>query len=217
MTYNTPYLQSWRQCLEISLNEGTARNTRELFREMNPHIDVSPVIPDDLTGWKEAAILFPVIDRRPDPTVVFTVRSASMPSHAGQISFPGGKAQDEDNGAIATALRESREEIGLPPEAVDVIGTSGVHFGGAGFAVTPVIGIIPPDIPFQQCSREVEEIFEVPLPFLMDKANNIIEEREAKGVKYKMFAIPYKDYHIWGLTAGIIHSLSTVMDEHGIT
>ncbi len=87
----------------------------------------------------------------------------------------------------------------------------GLHLGGMGFAVTPIVGIVHPDNNFSPCPREVQDIFEVPLDYLVDLDNHVIEERENKGVKYKMPAIPYKDYHIWGLTAGIINSLGRAM------
>lgn len=147
--------------------------------------------------------------------MLLTVRSSDMPSHAGQISFPGGKAHPEDQDRIATALREANEEVNISPSFVQVVGTLGVHEGGLGFAVTPVVGIVDPAAPIRACPREVAEIFETPLSWLADLANHKVEDREHEGIKYKMFAAPYGRFHIWGLTAGILRTLAETMQPGG--
>ena len=137
-----------------------------------------------------------------------------MPSHAGQISFPGGKLHEDDAGPVAAALREAHEEVNIDPALVDVIGTLGVHKGGLGFSVTPVVGVVDPGADIRPCPREVAEIFEVPLEFIADLANHKSEERRHKGVAYNMFALPFGRYHIWGLTAGILRTFAeTLQDE----
>ena len=185
---------------------------RELFNEINPHLVGERLFERRWSAKrKDAAVLVPLIPRAQGLHVVMTVRASDMPSHAGQISFPGGKTQPEDENAVATALREAHEEVNIPPDAVDVIGSLGIHKGGLGFSVTPVIGLVSPDAPLQPCPREVGEIFEVPLDFVADLNNHITEERSLEGVPYKMFAAPYGRYHIWGLTAGILRSFAEIL------
>ncbi|MHA7873404.1 MAG: CoA pyrophosphatase [Hyphococcus sp.] len=205
----------WRARIEANLERASAQRVRALFSEINPHL-----VGDKLfeSRWsdirKDAAVLVPLIPRPEGVTVLLTVRSSDMPSHAGQISFPGGKAHPEDDSAVATALREAHEEVNITPDSVDVVGALGVHKGGLGFSVTPIVGVIDPQTDFLPCPREVAEIFEVPLGFVADLNNHITEQRTHKGVKYNMFAAPFGRYHIWGLTAGILRTLAeTLQDE----
>jgi len=198
--------------IEANLKRAGARRVRALFSEINPHL-----VGDTLfeSRWsdirRDAAVLVPIVARPERPTVMLTVRSSTMPSHAGQISFPGGKVESADRTRVDTALRETEEEVGVPRSAVDVIGALGVHQGGLGFSVTPVVGLVDPAAPVRPCPREVAEVFEVPLDFIADLNNHITEEREHKGVKYNMFAAPYDRFHIWGLTAGILRTLAETL------
>jgi 8-oxo-dGTP pyrophosphatase MutT (NUDIX family) len=205
-------LEDWRKRIERNIGRASAQRLRALFAEMNPHLVGDKRFE---TRWtrerKDAAILVPIIDRPSGPTVLMTVRSAETPTHAGQISFPGGRPHADDVDIVATALREAREEVNIPPDAVDVVGALGVHEGGLGFAVTPIVGIVDPAAPIRACPREVAEIFETPLSFIADLANHGLEDREHLGVRYKMFAAPYGRYHIWGLTAGILRTLADVL------
>ena len=203
-----------RARIERNLSRASAQRVRALFQEINPHL-----VGDKLfeSRWsdirKEAAVLVPIINRPERPGVLLTVRSSDMPSHAGQVSFPGGKASPEDRDRTATALREAHEEVNIPPDAVDVIGSLGVHQGGLGFSVTPVVGLVDPGVDFKPCPREVAEIFEAPLDFVMDLGNHVTEQREHKGVTYNMFAAPYERFHIWGLTAGILRTLAEALQD----
>ncbi|WP_411817346.1 CoA pyrophosphatase [Hyphococcus sp. DH-69] len=200
--------------IEANLRSATSSRVRELFSEINP----------DLVGdkrfekrWsnerKDAAVLIPLVPRQETLNIVLTVRSSKMPSHPGQISFPGGKSQPEDDGLVSTALREAHEEVNIAPESVEVLGSLGVHMGGLGFAVTPVVGLVDPSAPLKPCPREVDEIFEVPLDFIANLDNHITEDRVHEGVNYKMYAAPYGSYHIWGLTAGILRSFAEIVQE----
>lgn len=206
-----------RARIEANLHRSTAQRVSDQFRQMNPHLVGEKAFEN---RWresrKEAAVLVPIIPRDTGASVLFTVRSNDMPSHAGQISFPGGKVEPSDVDREATALREAHEEVNIPPDAVDVIGRLGVHQGGLGFSVTPIVGIVDPAAPIRSCPREVDEIFEAPLAFFTDPANHRIEERTHKGVAYKMFAAPYDRFHIWGLTAGILRTLVDVLKEEEI-
>lgn len=213
MTMNTDQsADDLRAVIEANLKHATAARVRELFNEINPHLVGEKLFEKRWSDLrKDAAVLIPLIPRPQGIHVVLTVRASDMPSHAGQISFPGGKTQPEDEDAVATALREAHEEVNIPPDAVDVIGALGVHKGGLGFSVTPVVGLVAPDAPLRPCPREVGEIFEVPLDFVADLSNHITEERTLEGVPYKMFAAPYGRYHIWGLTAGILRSFAEIL------
>ncbi|MEL7490027.1 MAG: CoA pyrophosphatase [Pseudomonadota bacterium] len=203
----------WRARIEANLARASAQRIRALFSEINPHLVGEKLFESRWSDIrKDAAVLVPII-ARPEPTVMLTVRSSDMPSHAGQISFPGGRVHKEDTTRVETALREAEEEVAIPRGAVDVIGALGVHKGGLGFSVTPVVGVVPPETPFEPCPREVAEIFEVPLSFIANLDNHITEEREHKGVRYNMFAAPYGDYHIWGLTAGILRTLAETLQD----
>lgn len=205
----------WRAMIERNLKRASAQRVRALFAEMNPHLVGDALFEDRWSDIrKDAAVLVPIIARPEEPTILMTVRSADMPSHAGQISFPGGRAHPEDSGPVFTALRESYEEVNIAPEKVDVIGALGVHEGGLGFAVTPIVGVVDPSVTLQPCPREVAEIFEVPLSFIADLGNHTTEARSHKGVSYNMFAAPYGRYHIWGLTAGILRTLAETLQEH---
>ena len=203
-----------RARIEANLHRASGRKVRDQFREMNPHLVGDKLFENRWSATrKDAAVLVPIIPRPGGATLLFTVRSTDMPSHAGQISFPGGKVEKQDADREATALREAHEEVNIPPDAVDVIGRLGVHQGGLGFSVTPVVGLVDPAAKIRACPREVDEIFEAPLAFFTDFNNHLMEEREHKGVKYNMFAAPYEGYHIWGLTAGILRTLAEVLQD----
>ncbi len=207
---------NWRALIRANLQRASAQRVRALFHEINPHLVGDKLFEDRWSDIRtDAAVLVPIIDR-PEPTVLLTVRSTDMPSHAGQISFPGGKLHAEDRGPVDAALREAREEVNIDAAKVEVVGALGVHEGGLGFSVTPIVGIVDPAADIRACPREVAEIFEVPLAFFVDLGNHRTEEREHKGVKYNMFAAPYGRFHIWGLTAGILRTLAeTLQDEPG--
>jgi len=189
-----------------------AQRMRALFAEMNPHLLADARFERRWSEQRqEAAVLVPIIARPEGASVLFTVRSSDMPSHAGQISFPGGRRHAEDPDAVATALREAEEEVNIPRASVSVLGALGVHYGGLGFAVTPVVGLVDPGAPIRACPREVAEIFEAPLAWFADLSNHVVEERFEAGERYRIFAAPYRDYHIWGLTAGILRTLADVL------
>jgi 8-oxo-dGTP pyrophosphatase MutT (NUDIX family) len=205
-------LLDWRERIGANLSRVSAQRVRALFTEINPHLADDRRFENRWTTKRQnAAVLVPIIDRVDGPTVLLTVRSSDLASHAGQIAFPGGRVDPEDVDRIATALREAEEEVNIPRSAVDVIGALGVHHGGFGFAVTPVIGVIDPAAPIRPNPREVAEVFEAPLHWFADLSNHTTEEREHLGVRYRMFAVPYGRFHIWGLTAGILRSLAETL------
>lgn len=156
---------------------------------------------------KPAAVLVPILPRAAGATVLLTQRTATLSSHAGQIAFPGGRADLEDGTVLSTALREAREEVGLAPDQVRLLGKMNPYMTGSGYDITPVIGLVEPTAAFVPSPDEVDDIFEVPLSFLMEGSNYQRLEREWKGAKRQTYAIPYKTHYIWGVTAGILRTL----------
>lgn len=156
---------------------------------------------------RPAAVLIGVTDRR-DPGVILTLRNASLRRHAGQIAFPGGRVDPGDADAVAAALREAEEEIALPGRLVDVIGTADRYRTITGFDVTPVLGVVPPDLPLVPAEAEVADVFEVPLDFLLDPANQHRASVFHDGRERHYFEILWGDRRIWGATAAMLVNLS---------
>jgi 8-oxo-dGTP pyrophosphatase MutT (NUDIX family) len=139
--------------------------------------------------------------------VLLTQRTAHLRDHAGQVSFPGGRVEDEDPSPVHTALRETEEEIGLAREHVEVLGFLPEYRTGTGFRVTPVVALVRPPFTLALDPFEVAEAFEVPLAFLLDPANHKRHSLHYRGALRHFFAMPYGDYFIWGATAGMIRAL----------
>ncbi|MCG8692763.1 MAG: CoA pyrophosphatase [Minwuiales bacterium] len=163
-----------------------------------------PAVPRPL---RDAAVLVPLVDRAGGMTVLLTRRTEHLNSHAGQISFPGGRLEDHDSGPEDAALRETEEETGIAAHHVSLIGRLDVYETVTGFAVTPVVGIVRPGFELAPDEFEVAEIFEVPLAFLMDPANHQRHGGWHNGTKRYWYAMPYGDYYIWGATAGMLVNL----------
>lgn len=158
---------------------------------------------------RAASVLIALIAHPPGMTVLLTRRAAHLSSHADQIAFPGGKADAADADAIATALREAQEEVGLPGSHVQVLGVLPVYAMGLRYAVTPVVGLVQPDFELRVNAREVAQVFEVPLAFLMNPAHH---RRRQLDDGRQWFSMPYQDaqgqeHDIWGATAGMLRSL----------
>jgi 8-oxo-dGTP pyrophosphatase MutT (NUDIX family) len=147
------------------------------------------------------------VTERMDPGVILTVRREHLRTHAGQIAFPGGRL-DSDEDAVAAALREAHEEILLDPTAVDVVGTIEPYRTVTGYIVTPVVGVIPPDLPLQPHEHEVADWFEAPLPFLLHHANQHRRSALFEGRTRHYYEIIWNDRRIWGATAAMIVNLS---------
>ena len=158
-----------------------------------------------------AAVLVPIVRRDGAPTVLFTRRTDHLKSHSGQISFPGGRMEERDPTPEATALRETREEIGLAESEVELLGRLDISETGTGYRVIPVVGMVDPPLSLVPDANEVAEIFEAPLDFLVDPANHRFETRTRDNVERRFHAIPYGGYFIWGLTARILVNLSEVL------
>ena len=154
-----------------------------------------------------ASVLVPIVLREAEATVLFTRRTAHLKNHSGQISFPGGRAEPEDPSPEHTALRETFEEIGLAAERVELLGRLGDYHTRTGYRITPVVGLVTPPFELSPDGHEVDEVFEVPLAFLLDPANHQRHSREFQGETRHFFAIPWRDYYIWGATAGMLVNL----------
>ena len=158
-------------------------------------------------GLPAAAVLIPVVVR-PEPTVLFTRRSVDLKHHAGQVSFPGGRADATDASLTATALRELEEEVGIAPSFVTMAGFLEPYETVTGFAVLPVVGLVRDGFTLAPDAREVEAVFEVPLRFVLDPANCTEEALDWNGVTRRFYAFRYEGHTIWGATAAILKALS---------
>jgi 8-oxo-dGTP pyrophosphatase MutT (NUDIX family) len=171
--------------------------------------DLNPEFKDDLAVMappRPAAVLVPIVLRDP-LTVLLTQRSHDMPSHPGQISFPGGKMETFDATPIDCALREAHEEVGITPEFVETLGFLDSYRTGTGFQICPVVAFVRPGFAVALDPREVLEVFEVPLAFLMDEANHQKHARAWRGRERSYYAMPYDGRYIWGATAGMLKNL----------
>jgi 8-oxo-dGTP pyrophosphatase MutT (NUDIX family) len=155
---------------------------------------------------RPAAVLVPIIDRR-EPTVLLTLRTVELASHAGQVAFPGGKIDPADESPVAAALREAREEIGLATALIEPIGYLDLYLTFSGFRILPTVARVKPDFTLLLNPQEVTEAFEVPLKFLMTPANHQRRTRDWNGFARDYYAIPYQNRYIWGITAGILRNL----------
>lgn len=161
-----------------------------------------------------AAVLVPLVAREEGLTVLLTQRTAHLFHHGGQISFPGGRLENEDPDPEAAALRETEEEIGLPRTRIDVIGRLDDYVTVTGFHITPIVGLLHPPLAFNADEFEVAEIFEVPLSFIMDPANHQRDSRMLpSGEKRYFYALPYEERYIWGATAGMLVNLYEVLSD----
>jgi 8-oxo-dGTP pyrophosphatase MutT (NUDIX family) len=155
---------------------------------------------------RPAAVLIGVTERA-EPGILLTHRPETMRAHPGQVAFPGGKI-DPGEDAVEAALREAYEELGIEPGDVRVIGASDRFVTGSGFDVTPVLALVPPDLPIRPDPREVSGWFEAPLRFVLDEANHVQKIGEFRGRERPYLEIDWQGHRIWGVTASIIHNLS---------
>lgn len=165
---------------------------------MNAMAEIRPIRP--------AAVLIPVVDRA-EPMVLLTQRTAHLPDHAGQISFPGGKIDAADESPLAAALREAEEEIGLARDLVDPLGYLDLYMTTLGYRIVPTVARVAPDYRLALNPAEVDDAFEVPLAFLMTPENHQRHSRVWQGLTRSYYAMPFGERYIWGVTAGILRNL----------
>ena len=160
---------------------------------------------------RSAAVLVAIRESSEGPVVLLTKRAPTLKHHPGQISFPGGKVDSDDGDTTSTALREAQEEIGLPPDAVRVIGTLPCHETVTGFEVTPVLALISTSFDIVPERGEVAEVFEVPLSHLLDRQKYSVQSRRWRGTRRAYFTVPWGPYYIWGATARMLCALADRM------
>jgi 8-oxo-dGTP pyrophosphatase MutT (NUDIX family) len=182
------------------------------FREiLRGDHDLNPGMTPPSAALRPAAVLVPLVEHADGIAVLLTQRTAHLSAHAGQIAFPGGRIEEDDASAIAAALRETHEEVGLPPDRVEIVGRLDTYITGTGFEITPVVGLVAPPYPLAIDPFEVAEAFEVPLAYILDPRNHQRVERESAGRLRCFFVLPYKGRNIWGATAGILVNLAEVL------
>ncbi|HEY8878136.1 MAG TPA: CoA pyrophosphatase [Roseateles sp.] len=162
-------------------------------------------------------MLIPLVQREAGLNLLLTRRTDHLRDHAGQISFPGGRVEPEDDGPIATALRETEEEIGLSRQHIEVIGQLPVYSTVTAFQVTPVVGLVEPEFTLTLDSFEVAEAFEVPLAFLMNPAHHRHHRFEFAGVERRFLSMPWqgeeREYFIWGATAAMLRNFYRLLSD----
>ena len=172
--------------------------------------DLNPDFYDPERALVRAAVLVPIVEREPGPSVLFTRRTDHLDMHAGQISFPGGRLE-RGEGAVDAALRETEEEVGLLRRHVRLVGRLDTYVTRTGFEVAPLVGLVAPPFPIAPDSFEVAEVFEVPLEFFLEPGSRQTHARIYQGRERHFHAFPYKDYYIWGATAGMLVNLVEVL------
>jgi 8-oxo-dGTP pyrophosphatase MutT (NUDIX family) len=198
----------------------TAADLRaQLAATAKPGDPLHPRLPQELERWpdelrraigneyKPAGVLIPIIEHEEALSVLLTRRAAHLRYHPGQVSFPGGRMERDDADITATALRETHEEVGIPPEEVEIAGYLEPTLTITGYTVTPVVGFIRPTARLVIDPTEVERAFEVPLAFLLDEANVHRSFREIHGVRLPVVEFNFASERIWGATANIVMTL----------
>jgi 8-oxo-dGTP pyrophosphatase MutT (NUDIX family) len=160
-----------------------------------------------------AAVLVPVVAYDGGERVILTKRTAHLSNHAGQVSFPGGRVDAEDPDVIATALRETEEEIGLDRGHISILGALDAYVTGTGFAVVPVVGLVKPGFSLHLAQHEVAEVFEVPFDFLMSAAHLHQVEIDFRGRRRSVLEYDWPGQRIWGATAAILYNLRRRLEE----
>jgi 8-oxo-dGTP pyrophosphatase MutT (NUDIX family) len=195
----------------LLLSAGTEVTLAERIRDALAEPAKVPPLPGDLPEQRAlaslpAAVLIAITDRA-DPGVILTVRREHLRTHAGQIAFPGGRL-DEGEEPAAAALREANEELGLDPALVELAGLLDEYRTVTGYVVTPVIGVVPPELPLQPHEHEVADWFEAPLAYLLDATNQQVETAVFAGLERRYWQIGWNGRRIWGATAAMLVNLS---------
>lgn len=206
--------------VDLSSEEFFSRAAKLLTFDVPPSLTDASIIPQtDDEGMnrvleivsrekpiRPAAVLVPIIERE-EPTVLLTQRATHLNDHAGQVAFPGGKIDATDDSPLAAALREAHEEVGLDARFVEPIGYMDVYATPFGFRILPTVARVKPGFELRINKNEVDDVFEVPLAFLMNPANHFMKTREFRDITRSFYEMPYGDRYVWGVTAGILRIL----------
>jgi len=156
---------------------------------------------------RDAAVLVPVVDHGDDARVILTKRTETLRKHSGQIAFPGGSMDPTDDSLEMAAIREAGEEIGLADMFIEPVSRLPDYLAATGFRITPILAVVRPGFTLTPNPDEVDSVFEVPLSFLMDPGNHALDSRMWNGVQRQFYRMPYEQWMIWGITAGIIRTI----------
>jgi 8-oxo-dGTP pyrophosphatase MutT (NUDIX family) len=192
----------------LSLDVPAALHDHSITDFARGDLDLDPVAWEKagVKATRTAAVLVPVVDH-PEPGVLLTMRTTDLPSHPGQIAFPGGKIDPHDATPLAAAIREAEEEVGLDAALIEPIGYLDLYLTFSGFRILPVLARVVPSYELRINASEVADAFEVPLSFLMSPDNHKRGSRDWKGVRREYYEMPFGERYIWGVTAGIVRNL----------
>lgn len=190
--------------------------SQKLIKDMPPFIPQTSVKDDgtkyysviDGVKYRNSAVLVPLVEKSNGTEIILTIRSNDLPSHAGQIYFPGGKVDAEDKNPVDTAYREAFEEIGLSEKHIKRLGYLDITTTGTNYMILPVVGLIDIDFLPKINRNEVEDIIYLPLEFIEHKNNLKYVDKEFNGTRKSFYLYQYKEYSIWGATARILKTLS---------
>lgn len=166
------------------------------------------------SGLKNAAILIPLVLHETAPTLLFIKRTEHLQNHPGQVAFPGGHTELDDQTPIETAIRETVEETGISPEQITALGCLPFFDTPTGYRITPVVGTVQPPLNLKPDPEEVDSVFEVPLSFLIDPANRQEEKVVLNGKKHSYTRIDFDSYKIWGITAHLLLSFLAALPDN---
>lgn len=200
-------IEGWLQQALSGENAG-ARGARSDF-DLNVERDEASILQEPV---RPAAVLVPIVLHDNAASVLLTKRTEHLAKHAGQVSFPGGSVDETDENAVAAALREAEEEIGLTSDYVNVIGSLDQYRTGTGFEITPIVATVRPGFDLSLQKEEVAEAFEVPFDFILNRQNHQRQSAVWRGRRRHYYAMPYGDYFIWGATAAMLVNLVDVME-----
>ncbi len=210
-------------CVNEWLTGAPIAQARSALRPLSDSVDCTPLNLDELDGllpqdrvFRDAGVLVGLVPRSSGWQLLLTRRTETLANHAGQISFPGGRVEASDAGVVAAALRETTEETGIERSAMAPVGLLDRYATISAFNVTPVLALVHPEATYRHDPAEVDEVFEVPLAHVLDRANLVREERFFMGRMRGYYVIWYQHYRIWGATAGMLVNLIERFERHGL-
>lgn len=184
----------------------------ELIHRVRRH---QPHYREGRPGLPEAAVLVPVT-RHEEPELLLTLRAAGLSTHGGEVAFPGGRRDPEDDSLVATALREAEEEVGLAPGLVEVLGPLSTLVSKHGIMVTPYVGLVPDYVEYRVNDDEIASVFSVPLAFFREDPREFTHRIDYQGKSWYVPSYRFENYHIWGLTAIMVVELVNLLFDSGI-